>query len=97
MPSWEGGFGRKALRPVRILGRDPERGALSQSGNRVGKEGKSWCPQESRRQDEEGRGKLRGKAREGRIKEFVLPPVPAPSLAFSLLLALLPIPPTERC
>ena len=54
-----------SVKGARILGRDPERGALSQSGNRVGKEGKSWCLQESRRLDEEGRGKLRGEGQGG--------------------------------
>lgn len=84
MPSWEGGFGRKALRPVRILGRDPERGALSQSGNRVGKEGKSWCPQESRRQDEEGRGKLRGEGQGGQDQRICASTGPC---SFSCLLS----------
>ena len=37
-----------------------------------------------------------GEGRKERIKEFVLLPFPHPSLAFSPLLGLLPIPTTEK-
>lgn len=41
-------------------------------------------------------GEKRGEGEERRIKEFVLPPIPPPSLALSLLLALLSISTTEK-